>query len=352
MYLFTNLVLNDAFNLQKLTVIKLYPEMRIIIKTTYLIVIILFVAIGCKDGTKKTEKISKPEATEELNVSGNYVSEDYSKRSEGSDWVAVLVSETEGGKLKISIRSRADRKKPTCTFDAVAYKVDDETYQTQINGKTILFEFTNQELNITSKKEEEENLLYFYCSGGASIAGSYLKINESLDQSQIDKTKFSKVLNLQDVGFNISSVEKNGKNILTVFTFGLKEREYNETFDIDGEEVINAEVEDLNSDGSLELFVFTNDADKNDKSNVYAFSVNNMKSMSRVYFQPTAENNKINNGYKGRDEFSLVENTLSQRFPIYDEGKETGKVRQVSYKIIDGEAMRQLVVDGVTEFDK
>ncbi len=328
--------------------------MKNIFKTSYLLVIVLFLAIGCKDETKKTEKVSTPEATEEFNVSGSYVSENYSERNKGYDWVAVLVTETESNNLNISIRSRADKKKPTCTFNAVAKKVGDKMYQTQIDGKSILFDFTNDQISITAQKEEDEGLLFFYCSGGASIGGTYLKIDEPIDQKQIDKTKFSKVLNLQDVGFNIFSIKKDGKNTLTVFTFGLAEREYNETFSIEGEEVINAEVEDINSDGSPELFIYTQSIGSGSYGNVYAFSVNNKKSMSQVYFQPTAENNKINQGYMGHDEFSLVENTLGQRFPIYKKSdanaEPTGGTRQISYKLVEGETMRKLTVDKITEY--
>ena len=320
----------------------------------YVIVMVLFLTIGCKNETKKIKEVSKTEFTEELNVLGSYVSDDYSKRREGYDWVAISVTETETNQLNVSVRSRADKKKPTCTFDAVAKKVDDKVYQTLIDGKFILFEFTNEQISITSEKKEDEGLLYFYCSGGASIAGTYKKINEPIDQNQIDKTKFNRVLNLQDVGFNVSSIEKDGKNTLSIFTFGLKEREYNETFNIDGEEVINAEVEDLNSDGSPELFVFTQSVGSGSYGNVYAFSVNNKKSMSEVYFQPTAENSEINKGYMGHDEFSLVENTLGQRFPIYKEGdtnaEPTGGTRQVSYRLVEGEAMRKLEVDKITEY--
>lgn len=295
-----------------------------------------------------------PEAAEEYTFSGNYVSKDYSKRSEGYDWVSVSVSEAKNDQLKISIRSRADKKSPTCTFDTEARKVKDNTYQTQINGKIILFEFGNNEISINTAKEEDQGLLYFYCSGGASIGRTYSKIDEPLDQSQIDKTKFFKVLNLQEVGFNISSKEENGKKTLTIWTFGLEEREYNETFNIEGEIVIDAEVEDLNSDGSPELFVYTQSVGSGSYGNVYAFSVNNKKSMSQVYFRPTAENEKINQGYMGHDEFSLIENTLGQRFPIYKEGdtnaEPTGGTRQVSYKLVEGEAMRKLEVDKITEY--
>lgn len=320
----------------------------------YAIVMVLFLTIGCKNETKKIEEVSKTEFTEELNILGSYVSDNYSKRSEGYDWISISVTEAEGNQLNISVRSRADKKKPTCTFDAVANKIDDKVYQTQIDGKSILFEFNNLQISITTEKKDDEGLLYFYCSGGASIAGTYQKINEPIDKNQIDKTKFNRVLNLQDVGFNVSSIEKDGKNTLTIFTFGLNEREYQETFNIDGEEVINAEVEDLNSDGSPELFVFTRSVGSGSYGNVYAFSVNNKKSMSEVYFQPTAENSEINKGYMGHDEFSLVENTLGQRFPIYKEGdtnaEPTGGIRQVSYRLVEGEAMRKLEVDKITEY--
>ena len=178
----------------------------------FLFFMVFFLAISCKTETKKTEKVKTQETTDALNVSGNYVFKDYSKKNKGYDWVSVKVTEVDNNQLNISVRSRADKKEPTCTFDTVAKKVEGKTYQTQIDGKSILFEFTNAQISITTEKERDEGLLYFYCSGGASIAGTYLKINEALDQSQIDKTKFSRVLNLQDVGFNVSLIEKDAKN--------------------------------------------------------------------------------------------------------------------------------------------
>ena len=147
------------------------------------------------------------------------------------------------------------------------------------------------------------------------------------------------------------SIEKEGKNTFTVFAFGLGEQDYKESFDIVGEQVINAEVEDLNSDGSPELLICTQSIGSGSYGNVYAFSVNNKKSISQVYFQPTAENKKINQWYMGHDEFSVLENSLIQRFPIYQENDSnanpTGGTRQVSYTLIDGEAMRKLEVNQV-----
>lgn len=93
--------------------------MKNYIKIHYISVLILFLVIGCKNKTEKTEKDSAQKITNELSIIANYVSEDYIKRSEGYDWVSVSVTKEKNNQLNISIRSRADNKKPTCTLDAI-----------------------------------------------------------------------------------------------------------------------------------------------------------------------------------------------------------------------------------------
>ena len=289
-----------------------------------------------------------------LAISGTYVDDIYAKKAEGYDWVGVIVEQNEDNSVSVSVRSRADLKKPTCTFDSKAFKINETSYEASYDGKNIIFKFTGANLAISTKIQENSNMLYFFCNGGATLGGTYKKIDGDLDPEQVDKTSFSKSLNLQDIGFNVSSIMKDGKNTLTVYAYGLEVQNYDESFSIEGEKVIDVEVEDLNSDGSPELFVYTQSVGSGSYGNVYAFSVNNKKSMSPVYFQPTAENRKVNQGYMGHNEFSLVENTLSQRFPIYKEGDTnadpTGGTRQVSYKLVEGEAMRKLEVETITEY--
>ncbi|MBD0831434.1 hypothetical protein [Aestuariibaculum sediminum] len=319
--------------------------MRIDFKNILLIVIVVFSA--CKKTTKKIEVPTNTEPTETFitpKITGNFVSDGYSKRSEGYDWVSVFVNNTNENEISIKVRSRADQKKPTCTWDATAIKIDNYTYESIIDGKTILFQFKDNTLVIQPKNEADQGILYFYCSGGATVAGTYKKINEALDQTQIDQTQFLKVLNLQNVGFNVSSKPKNGNNQLSVFTFGLT-NDFNETFNIGNNTISSAEVEDLNSDGSPELIVYVQSQDEFKKMTVFAFSVNNQKSMSQVYFQPTEENAKINTGYNGNDEFTLVETYLVQRFPIYEDGTKSNKIKQVQYKLVDGEALRRFEVE-------
>lgn len=325
----------------------------------HLFFILLIGVMSCKQNNNNTnnpnQNLSSNERTPyNSNVYGNYVDNSYVYKDEGYDWVAVTIKEHDKNTIAISIRSRADKKTPTCTFDAKAYKIEENKYETFYNGNNIRFEFLNNSINISTSNEKDSGVLYFFCNGGATIAGTYTKIDGDLDTNQVDQTSFSAVLFLQDIGFNISTIEKEEKNILSIYTFGLNEQDYNESFEIIGEQVVDAEVEDLNSDGSPDLFVYTQSDGSGSFGNVYAFSVNNKKSMSQVYFQPTAENPLINQGYMGHDEFKVVENRLVQRFPIYKSGDSnanpTGGTRQITYKLEDGEAMRKLVVEDAMEY--
>jgi len=59
-------------------------------------------------------------------------------------------------------------------------------------------------------------------------------------------------------------------------------------------------------------------------------------------------------GYRGHDEFAVVENSLARRFPIFPvepgDTKPTGKMRQLQYKLQQGEAGWLLKVEKTTEF--
>lgn len=288
--------------------------------------------------------------------SGNYVTPDYFQRNEGYDWMSVCVKNLPDNQLYIKVRSRADKKKPTCTMDAMVYPDGENRYSTMIDGKKVLFTFLNDTLEIAPENPAGENVLYFYCSGGATIAGKYVFTSDELDPEQIDPTAFSKVLELQGIGFNVSSVRNdNGMTEVTITPFGLEtdNRVQNQT--VEGS-VVDAEIEDLNADGSPELLIYTTSDGSGSYGNVLAFSVNNRKSMSMVYFSPISDNPTLSKGYMGHDEFRVVENRLVQRFPIYNEGDSnsnpTGGIRQISYKLVEGEAMRRFEVKDITKIDR
>lgn len=307
--------------------------------------IFLLAVTGCmkneeiKTSGSKTEQKSSSDTIKKndasLNITGSYVTEGYSKKNEGYDWVAVTVKDNYPDGLNISVRSRADKKKPTCTFDAKVYKMNDSLYSTAVDGKKVLFTFGKNAVTIKPEKKEDENVLYFYCSGGATITGTYTKINEPIDESQVDKTLFIKVLNLQDVTFIVEAKPKDGKAELVINPLGLKLDKQSISQIIDGT-ITDAEAEDLDADGSPEVVVyFQSGNDK--KGSVIAASVLKKNSLILAYFKPVQQNDKIKDGYNGQDKFTLVERNLVQQFPIYKDGKETGKLRQIKYKLENGE---------------
>lgn len=130
----------------------------------------------------------------------------------------------------------------------------------------------------------------------------------------------------------------------------------NETLyhDITGYTVVNAEIGDLNIDSYPEVFVYLTSDGSGSYGKLIGYSVNNGKSVSQVYLPEISENSEVNKGYMGHDEMAIVENTFCQRFPVYKEGDSnaspTGGMRQIQYKLVDGESGRILKIDKVVEF--
>jgi len=307
--------------------------------------LVAILGICCSQSNKRAEH---PKAG--ITTSGNYVSDAYPQRNDGYDWVAVKVNELSDSTLDISVRSRADIKKPTCTFDAKAYRIAaSDTFQAQYEGFKILFAFANDTLTILPESNNPDANLYYFCSGGATLEGKYRKLAEPLDTVQIDKAIFRKALNMNQYFFSVMVYGKT----LTIQPIGLSADTSSAVIPIEGN-VANAEIGDLNIDGFPEVLVYTQSAGSGSYGSVIGYSVNNGKSMSRIAFPSIADNQKANNGYMGHDEFAIVESTLVQRFPIYQPGdtnaKPTGGMRQLQYKLKDGETMRQFVIDKIVEY--
>ena len=305
------------------------------------------IAVGC---SSKQGKTTEPAKQESISLSGNYVTDDYLQRNEGYDWVAVRVNELTDSLLKISIRSRADLKKPTCTFDAIAIKQDSTgKYKASVDGNSILFVFGNQSLTINDDPQSTYSNPNYFCSGGGTIAGVYTKIDEPLDSVQVDKVIFRKALNYNNYNFFI---EVYG-NTLTIEPIGLTEDKRTVTHELDGT-VLNAEVGDLNIDGYPEVLVYTQSVGSGSYGSVIGYSVNNGKSMSQIWLPEITDYNKASSGYMGHDEFAIVENTLVRRFPLYKPGdvnaKPTGGIRQIQYKLKDGESGRKFEIDKIVEY--
>lgn len=161
---------------------------------------------------------------------------------------------------------------------------------------------------------------------------------------------YNRNLKMQNIGFQVTV---NGDH-LTIQPSGYELDNTIVTKEIAGMTVTNAEIEDLNSDGFPEILVYLNSDGSGSYGTVLGYSSNQNKSMSEITFPSISDNPKANKGYMGHDEFAVVETTLSHRFPIYLDGdtnsKPSGKMRQIQYKLKDGEASRVFVVDKILEF--
>ncbi|WP_083191589.1 MliC family protein [Formosa haliotis] len=299
-------------------------------------------------GQLKTTEIEEqtPPSESKFNTShyGNYVDSDYAKKDEGYDWVAVIVKPIDDFKVKLSVRSRGDKKRATCSFDAIGNVSDENTLKVYENGFTIVFSFKDDSVTIGTDPESDKDGLAYYCSGGANLAGTYTKLNGDLDASQIDKTGYVKSVTQGDYTFII---EENGGEV-SVTPIGLTDVSDPQTYPIHGE-ITNVEMDDLNNDSFPEVIIYTKTG-SNAKGEAIGISVNNGKSMSQFNIPNVSDNAEASKGYNGHDEFAMVEGTFVQRFPIYENNAPTGKTRQIQYKLEDGENMRQLVVDKIVEY--
>jgi len=164
-------------------------------------------------------------------------------------------------------------------------------------------------------------------------------------QNSDSKYAFDKTLKLQGITFHVQATNQGSLNTLKITPSGLEEVNTVIEQKIDGI-VTDAEIEDLNRDGSPEIYVYVTSAGSGAYGSLVAYSANNKKSLSEIYLLPLENDKKASQGYMGHDQFSLVENTFARRFPIYLKGDANccpkGGTRQLEYKLVPGEATWQL----------
>jgi hypothetical protein len=164
------------------------------------------------------------------------------------------------------------------------------------------------------------------------------------------KASFAQVLEWQGVTFSVVSPNETTSNTVTVSTTGLEIDNSAWSQEVDGI-VTGAEVADLNVDASPEIYVYVRSAGADAKGSVVAYVANNRKSLSLAFMAPLSDTPGAADGYRGQDEFAVLEGVLGRRFPVHDEsGAPTGRIRQLQYLLDAGEAGWILKVDRILEF--
>jgi hypothetical protein len=170
-----------------------------------------------------------------------------------------------------------------------------------------------------------------------------------------DSIGFYKELSLQNFFFKISAAGTSSKQKVTIQTDDLQQNDQKVETEIEGR-VVNAEIEDLNLDGYPEILIYTVSAGSGSFGNVIGYSVTNENSIDSIYFPEISQNPRINKGYKGHDNFVIVETNLNRSFQLYNErdskAQPTGYIRQIQYKLVDGEDSKKFVTSMVLEYPK
>lgn len=141
-----------------------------------------FLLTSCKEQVKEptaaipTEtNIDTAEVKEEV-INLTFASEGYTTKEEGSDWVKVDIKSSSPDQVTILVTSREDIKKPTCSLETIATKLNDNTYQAVLQEVQVNFVLGAGQLTIDTVNESDRGVLSYYCSGGGSLLGSYMEI--------------------------------------------------------------------------------------------------------------------------------------------------------------------------------
>jgi hypothetical protein len=157
-------------------------------------------------------------------------------------------------------------------------------------------------------------------------------------EAQIIFNKIDTTMKLGKTGFKVSTRNKEiATNIASIRPIGF-ESPANETMNIPVRgRVSYVQVDDLNSDGVADLimFIYTDSAARH--GTVWALMSDGNKSIVPCAMPDPALDGKINQGYKGGDQFSMMEGTVLQKFPVYKTGDTdslpTGGNRVVLYNV-------------------
>lgn len=164
---------------------------------------------------------------------------------------------------------------------------------------------------------------------------------------------YDQLLELDGIQFHVTSTNESSINTLRIVPSGLEIDNSPIVRTIDGT-VTDAQVADLNSDGSPEIYVYVTSAGSGSYGSLVAYSANRRKSLSEIYLPPITQNVRASKGYMGHDEFGVSDAALVRRFPVYREtdinAQPTGGRRRIEYKLVAGEAGWILKLDKIGEY--
>jgi hypothetical protein len=162
--------------------------------------------------------------------------------------------------------------------------------------------------------------------------------------AQVVFPKMDTTVKIGKTGYRVECKNKNyDQNQLSVRPVGFDNAAGEANFMIRGR-VAKAEIDDLNSDGYPDLVLYVYSDSSAIFGTVWAFVSKANKSFTGCALPDPMLDGKINEGYKGHDQFSLMEGYLLEKFPIYktgdDKDKPSGGTRVILYQLVPDEGAR------------
>jgi len=170
------------------------------------------------------------------------------------------------------------------------------------------------------------------------LLGYFFVLNAN---GQVTFNKIDSTLKIGKAGYRVDCRNKSiTQNPLSIKPVGFESGARDISFTLKGR-VASAQIDDLNRDSYPDLILFIYTDSSATTETVYGFISDGNKEIVPCFVPDVAMNSKINTGYKGHDQFSLMEGTILQRFPIYkpgdDKDKPTGGNRLIFYQLAKGE---------------
>ncbi len=271
----------------------------------------------------------------------DFVSTSYFRDTQNTNWCALKLRIAGPDVLSFSLRSsRSADSSSQCKMDGLAYKLDENIFKFYIHQKEVHIIFHDSTLQLRTADSADADFMKTISSNQDLIRGEF-RLVKNLDPSRIDPTAYYRLLYRE--GYIVEVQSEQGKLLSIKYQDSTRTEKFESIQIPERHALMGTDADDLNGDGLPEILIYLQSTDVRRIGNVAGISLT-AEGSELLNFKETKTNQAINSGYRGQDEFKLVEHTLVQRFPIYlDDDPDSlarGGFRQIAYKL-EGEGDAQ-----------
>lgn len=151
--------------------------------------------------------------------------------------------------------------------------------------------------------------------------------------------KYDSTLKIGKVGYRVFCMNRSiEKNAISIRPIGFKSEGRDISLDLKGK-VASSEIEDLNNDGFPDLVIYV--TEKSGNTNLFSIVSKENETIEPVILTDITNDMQMSKGYRGQDDYKLVEGILFRKFPVYESDTAiktpTNKVRQILYRVVRGD---------------